>query len=79
MPSASLPNQVEHKPAEAARVPHADAPEDSELGLSPLETAEAAGLSRRERHIREGLQAILGEGAERQRELRERTQGPVVT
>ncbi len=46
--------------------------DDPELGLTPADAAEAAGLARRERHIREGLQAILGDRARPQGQLRER-------
>ena len=51
----------------------ANAPEDPALGITPAEVAEAADLARRERHIREGVQAILGERVEPQRDLRERS------
>jgi len=58
-------------PAQAQNGAHA--PEDPALGVTPAEVAEAAGLERRERHIREGLQAILGERVEPQHALRERS------
>jgi hypothetical protein len=48
----------------------ADLAEDPDLGLNPLQVAEAAALARRQRHIRQGLQAILGEGIDPQRALR---------
>jgi len=47
-----------------------DLPEDPDLGLNPAQVTDAAVLARRQRHIREGLQAILGEGIDPQRAVR---------
>lgn len=47
--------------------------EDPELGLNSQDAAEAAELARRQRRIRQELQTILGEGAERQGEIRDGT------
>jgi len=38
--------------------------------LNPAQVTEAAALARRQRHIREGLQAILGDGIDHQRAVR---------
>jgi hypothetical protein len=48
-------------------------PEDSGLDVTPADHVDARALARRQRHIREGLQAILGEGAAVERTLREQS------
>ena len=58
---------LEHVPAAAGRdVPARDqgrAPDDPALGVTPADHTEAAALAQRQRHIREELQAILGEAS----------------
>ena len=58
------------KPGEGK--PGAAMPEDAGLGIKAGDAAEAAGLARRERHIREQVQAILGERVAPQRDLRDK-------
>ena len=45
--------------------------DDSALGVTPTDRTEAAALARRQRHIREELQAILGDASPAQRALHE--------
>ena len=47
--------------------------DDPALGVTPADQVEAAVLAQRQRHIREGLQAILGESSASQRALRARS------
>jgi hypothetical protein len=58
------------RPAEARRAPAA-VPRDADLTLNERHAAEARELARRERHIRERLQAVLGERIAPQERLRE--------
>jgi hypothetical protein len=51
--------------------PPASTPADPELGLAPAQAEEARDLARRERHIRERLQGLLGERVAPQERLRE--------
>jgi hypothetical protein len=47
--------------------------DDPALGVTPAEEADAAKLAERQRHIREAVQAILGESSRVQQALRERS------
>jgi hypothetical protein len=59
---------------EIARIQNVVAgPDDPALGVTPADRDDAAGLARRQRHIREELQAILGDGTRVQQALRERS------
>ncbi len=49
------------------------AADDPALGVTPADQTDATALAQRQRHIREGLQAILGEAAGSQQVLRERS------
>jgi hypothetical protein len=51
----------------------AHALDDPLLGVTPADRDDAAGLAQRQRHIREELQAILGEGVAVQQALRARS------
>jgi hypothetical protein len=69
-PDSQPPVGAEHAgQAPATARTELSVPEDPELGVNPAQVAAAADLARRQRHIREGLQAILGEGIEPQRAL----------
>lgn len=70
--AASLEQLAQTLPENAPEVPPAPAalPDDPNLGLRPAHAIEARALARRERQIRERLQALLGERVEPQREIR---------
>ena len=69
LPTTSPTPPVEmHRPRHEAR-----APDDKTLGVTPADHTDAAALAQRQRHIREGLQAILGETGAAQQALRERS------
>ncbi len=51
----------------------ARAPDDPGLGVTPADHTDSAALAQRQRHIREGLQAILGAAAASQQALHERS------
>ncbi|HWE39706.1 MAG TPA: hypothetical protein VG406_24365 [Isosphaeraceae bacterium] len=57
-------------PAIPSKPEQAQAPDDPELGLSPRQAAEAEQLARRERQLRERLQAVLAERVAPQQDLR---------
>jgi hypothetical protein len=61
----ALPETPPDAPPAAAALP-----EDPNLGLRPAHADEARALVRRERQIRERLQAVLGERVQPQREIR---------
>jgi hypothetical protein len=58
-------------PARPARTVAAAAPADPELGLTPTAAAAAGQLARRQRQVRERLQAVLAERVAPQQELRD--------
>ena len=58
-------------PAQAQAGKPGALPDDPALGVKAGDAAEAASLARRERHIREQVQAILGERVKPQQDLRD--------
>lgn len=59
------------EPAQAAAVAAAPVPADPELGLSPAQASMAEQLARRERQLRERLQATLADRVASQQDLRD--------
>jgi hypothetical protein len=72
---AAATEQVANAPGRDAPASghEAPAPDDPALGVTPADRTDAAALARRQRHIREELQEILGEASASQRALRERS------
>ena len=66
------PATARHQGQGQGEKPAATLPADPELGIKAGDAAEAADLARRQRHIREQVQAVLGDRVGPQQDLRDR-------
>ncbi len=64
---------VATKPAPPQATPKDAPPIDPELGITRADAAESRELAKRQRHVREELQALLGTAGERQEAMRARS------